>query len=318
MREDPSISPTPAVFTPAPWTGGRRSSAAITPRRLLVHLALFLGAFYTVTLAGSFTAAESVLLAEPDLSSATALNPRFLVLGLPYSVCLLAILAVHEMGHYVACRRYGVDASLPYFLPGIPILIGTFGAFIRIRSPFPNRNVLFDIGVAGPIAGFLIAVPVLVYGIVSAQPVPQVGDLMTIGEPLLFTWLTLWLGPEVPAGHVILVSGPLMAGWVGCLVTATNLFPVGQLDGGHACYAISRRFHRLASIALIAAFVVMGVLVFPAWLVLATLLVAIGPKHPPVVDESVRLSRGRLIVGALCLLILVVCFIPTPLPTPDL
>jgi len=265
-----------------------------------LHLALLLASFYTMVLAGQ-NAATGRLTALPEPS------------GLSYALCLIAILGAHEMGHYLYCRYYGIDASLPYFLPGLPF-IGTFGAFIRIRAPFPNRRALFDVGVAGPIAGFVVLVPVLIYGFLHPTLVPITSDGGTVGEPLLFTLLGWWLSPEIPKGYAPLWSGAIMAGWVGCLATAMNLFPIGQLDGGHIWYSISESFHRKASLAGIAGFIALGLLVSPNWLFLATLLLFFGPRHPPVLEESAPLTRGRRLVAVISVLILILCFIPNPLP----
>jgi len=269
-----------------------------------LHLLLLLASFYTLTLAGAFAATNTF-----------TMMPR--AAGLSYSLCLIAILGAHEMGHYLFCRFHRLDASLPYFLPGIPLL-GTFGAFIRIRAPFPNRRVLFDVGVAGPIAGFVVLVPVLVYGFMHPTLTPIDGSGAPVGEPLLFTLLGWWLTPSIPDGYAPLWSGPLMAGWVGCLATAFNLFPIGQLDGGHIGYSMSSAFHRGASIAGIVGFVVLGLLVSQVWLFPAALLVFFGPRHPPVLDESVTLTPGRRLVAVLALLLLVLCFIPTPFPLDNL
>lgn len=277
---------------------------------VLVHILLFLATLYTTTLTGALVQATEL----DSFSARQLMDPAFLAQGLPYSLCLLTILGVHEMGHYLACRWYGVAASLPYFIPSIPFPIGTFGAFIRIRAPIPNRNVLFDIGVAGPIAGFVIALPVLVYGILTSQAIPMPETAISIDEPLILIWLSAWLAPPIQDGYAVILSGPLMAGWVGCLATAINLFPVGQLDGGHVCYAVSARFHRISSFIALIVFVVLGLLMFPGWLFFATLLVMFGPRHPPVVDGSQPLSRGRMVVAALSFLILIVCFIPRPFP----
>lgn len=265
-----------------------------------------------MTLAGALSDPASLSL-DPSISGGL-FNIAFLRLGLAYSVCLIGILGVHEMGHYVACRYYGVDASLPYFLPSLPIPIGTFGAFIRIRAPIPDRKVLFDIGLAGPIAGFVVAAPVLIYGLVTAEPVPTPPSVQILGDPLLLSWLSAMFPRQIPDGQTILLSGPLMAGWVGCLATAINLFPIGQLDGGHVCYAISAGFHRVASAVTLAGFVAMGLLVYPGWLFLATLLILFSPRHPPLLDESPRLSTGRKVLAVAALLILIVCFIPRPFP----
>jgi membrane-associated protease RseP (regulator of RpoE activity) len=157
--------------------------------------------------------------------------------------------------------------------------------------------------------------PILVYGIATAHPVPiPTGvDYYYSDDPLLLTWLSQWVGPAIPEGYTIFLSGPLMAAWVGCLVTAINLFPIGQLDGGHICYAISSLFHRRASLAGIAGFIALGLLLSPSWLFFAMLLLFFGPKHPPLIDESEPLSSGRRLVALLALIILLICFIPRPL-----
>jgi membrane-associated protease RseP (regulator of RpoE activity) len=280
------------------------------PLRLWLHLTLLVVTFYTMTLAGALATATG----SEQAARAGALvlaDPGWLSLGLPYSLCLLAILGVHEMGHYVACRRYGVDATLPFFLPSIPVPIGTFGAFIRIREPIPDRRALFDIGVAGPLAGFVVAVPVLILGVAVAEVVPDGGDGTHVGVPLLLGWLLSWL-THLPDGQTVSLSGPLMAGWVGCLATALNLFPIGQLDGGHICYAISPRFHRGASRVMLAAFIGLGLFLYPGWLFFATLLVLVGPRHPALPEPGRTLGRGRLVLAAVSLVILILCFIPQP------
>lgn len=163
-----------------------------------------------------------------------------------YTLPLLLILGSHEMGHYVACRIYGVDATLPYFIPS-PLTFGTMGAVIRMRPPIPNRRALFDIGVAGPIAGFLVAVPVLVYGTATATVIPAAqapAGGLDLGGSLLINFVERWSGPHVADGSLLMMSPAMVAGWFGCLVTAMNLFPVGQLDGGHVAFAIAPRWHR--------------------------------------------------------------------------
>lgn len=278
----------------------------------MLNVLLLAATFVTLTLGGALSEAGRHGVSIQALGDLFRMD--LLALGLPYSLGLLVILGAHEMGHYIACRRYGVDASLPYFLPGHPLAYGTFGAFIRIRSPIPSRKALFDIGIAGPIAGFVVLLPLLFYGLATAQPIPRDDSMIFVGKPLLYmgvrAWLPLGIGPD----ETIYLTGPLKAAWVGCLATAMNLFPIGQLDGGHVCYAISRRFHRVASLIGIAAFTGLGLLIFPAWLFLATLLILVGPAHPPVIDEMSPLSRGRRIVAILGLLLLVVCFIARPFP----
>src|SRR5262245_5886353 len=167
--------PERAASLPAPAFDPSRTAFHLArPRqRIGLHVALLLGTFYTMTVAGAVSEAGRLSL-DPAQVGHWLVNPQFLRLGLSYSLCLVAILGCHEMGHYLACRYYGVNASLPYFLPSVPVVLGpmgTFGAFIRIREPIPHRNALFDIGVAGPLAGFVVLLPVLVYGVVTAHPV---------------------------------------------------------------------------------------------------------------------------------------------------
>jgi membrane-associated protease RseP (regulator of RpoE activity) len=232
-----------------------------------------------------------------------------------YSFWVLLILGCHEMGHYLACRYYGIPATLPFFVPGLPP-IGTFGAVIRIRGPIPSRRALFDVAAAGPLAGFAVALPVFLVGLLGAKPLSApVGD-QALGQPVLSFLLTRWL---LPVDVVALEVGfPFLAGWVGMLVTSLNLFPVGQLDGGHLMYAVSRRSHRIASrITLVA---LLGVVVVQAWLFLVPayvvwflILLWMRDRHPRLVDESEPLGPGRLAVACLLLLIFLASFIPMPL-----
>jgi len=249
-------------------------------------------------------------------------DPSLLLLGLPYAACVLAILGTHEMGHYIACRRHRIDATPPYFLPSPPgILFGTFGAFIRIRAPITNRKALFDIGVAGPLAGFAVALPVMIAGIAMSQwqlEAPTGGGL-ELGDCLLTRLLAGWVlsPPPSPTGYTLSLSSVGMAGWVGLLATAMNLLPIGQLDGGHIAYAISSRFHRIFSHICLAAFVLMGLLVNESWLFWGAVLIFLNPRHPLLVDESRSLSPGRLAVAALAAAVFIVSFIPSPIrPLP--
>jgi membrane-associated protease RseP (regulator of RpoE activity) len=280
--------------------------------RLPRHLVLLALTAYTMILNGAGIEAPGP--AGNRFFDADLLDPSYLWLGAPYALALLAILGAHEMGHYVACRIYGVDATLPFFLPGPPFpagFLGTFGAFIRIRSRFPDRNVLFDIGIAGPIAGLVVAVPVLAYGLLTARTAEIAGDMVRVDLPLLWRLISPLL-PEVPSGHGRIISGPLMAGYIGCFATALNLLPIGQLDGGHVVYAVSARFHRAISILALAVLTCLGLLVFPGWLVFAALLVLVTPYHPPVLDPHPPLSLGRRLVSVAGLAMLALCFIPDP------
>jgi membrane-associated protease RseP (regulator of RpoE activity) len=232
--------------------------------------------------------------------------------GVRLVLAVIAIMLSHEMGHYLACRRYGVDASLPFFIPFPFHFVGTFGAFIRIRSAFPNRRVLFDVGIAGPLAGFVVCLPVLVLGILEAQVVPATFGGLGLGEPLLFQWLTVLLRTDVPPGAT-LVIGPLgMAAWFGLLLTALNLMPIGQLDGGHVVYALLRNRAMLVSKIALAASLFL-VYLRPSWLFWSVLLLILSRPHPPTVDDSAPVGRTRVVVGLIGLVVFIVSFTPEPI-----
>ena len=286
------------------------------------HVALFLLTVATTTLAGADHFGSFYLdfgSRAPDLSSV-----EVLVNGLWYSVSILAILGAHEFGHYYACRYYGVDASLPYFLPAPLPLTGTLGAFIRIRQTIPGKRELFDIGIAGPIAGFVVAIPVLLVGMslsrVTALPADTRG-FIELGEPLLFkgaAWL-FWGTP--PEGYSINMHPMAFAAWFGLLATALNLFPIGQLDGGHISYAVLGRKSTLVSLGTLGCLIGLT-FVSRSWLVWTVLtvvmLVAFGPRHPRTIDEEVPLDRGRLWLAAAALLMFIVCFTPAPIEPLEL
>ena len=241
-------------------------------------------------------------------------HPGSWLWGLSYSLPLLGILLVHEMGHFVACRRHGIEATLPHFLPA-PTLIGTFGAFIKIRSPFSSKKALFDVGLAGPLAGFLAALPVIAVGISWSRLVEK-GTLdggLTLGEPLLFTLLgRLFLG-VVPAQRELLVHPMAFAGWFGLLATAFNLFPIGQLDGGHILYALlGKKKAYCAGVTSVIILVILGVVFWQGWLLWALLATLIGLRHPPIFEEE-RLDAKRKALAFVALLVFIFSFTPAPL-----
>jgi membrane-associated protease RseP (regulator of RpoE activity) len=233
--------------------------------------------------------------------------------GMRLVLGLLSILAAHEMGHYVAARLHKVDVTLPFFVPfPLPFfsLVGTLGAFIRIRSQIPHRRALFDIGVAGPLAGFLVALPVLRLGILEATVSPEAG--LSLGTPLLFSWFASLFHAPVPEG-MNLVIGPLgLAAWFGLLVTALNLMPIGQLDGGHVTYSFFReRAHRISRIA---SWVCVALIYFgPSWILWAVLMRVLGRRHPPTRDDQASIGAARIAVGVLSLVVFVLCFVPDPI-----
>ena len=290
--------------------------------RVWLHLLLFALTVASTTIVGATWYASFL----DDFRGSTALPMPFaalLVRGLWYSGTILAILGCHELGHYFACRYYNVDASLPFFIP-VPILLtGTMGAFIRIREPIPEKRMLFDIGIAGPIAGFLVAVPALFVGIAMSH-VTKLPDTFTgyeLGEPLLFklaSWL-LWGSP--PAGYSLNLHPIAFAAWFGLLATALNLFPIGQLDGGHISYAVLGPRSTYVTFGTVA--VAIGLASFASsWIVWTTLtivmLIVFGPRHPRVFDEQVPLDSTRRWLALFALIMFILCFTPAPIRPMDL
>jgi hypothetical protein len=299
---------------------------------LRVQLALFAATFFTTTMVGGchydgFMTDMSTLGSAPTVTLSEALgqlrgrlaDPLFWVHGLWYSLSILAILGCHEMGHYVMCLRYNVDATRPYFLPAPLPLTGTLGAFIRLRSRIPSKIALFDIGVAGPIAGFVIAVPALFVGLMLSRLDRLPEDLSRfdeLGEPLLFQFAAWMIWGDVPATHGLNMHPMAFAAWFGLLATALNLFPIGQLDGGHISYAVLGRRSTTVTLAMMGAaigltFVSMSWLV---WTILMTVMILmLGPHHPPTLDDDQQLGRGRLVLAGVALAMLIVCFTPAPI-----
>jgi membrane-associated protease RseP (regulator of RpoE activity) len=230
---------------------------------------------------------------------------------------LLSILLAHEMGHYVACVIYRVDATLPYFIP-VPLpgftLVGTLGAFIRIRSPIPHRTALFDIGIAGPLAGFAVCLPVLLLGtmeVVIKPGPPQQSGGPYLGMPLLFDLALDWLRGPIPADAIVILGPIGLAAWFGLFVTFLNLLPIGQLDGGHVTYALFRR--RALTISRVASIACLLMAYFgPNWLVWSIVLQLLGRRHPPTLNDTASIGRGRRLVAGLGLAVFVVCFMPAP------
>jgi membrane-associated protease RseP (regulator of RpoE activity) len=283
--------------------------------RYWVHALLFLATLATTTLAG--VAHYHAFLSDfgaRRIPLSVALLPH----GLWYSATLLLILGAHEMGHYLACRYHRVDATLPYFLPAPLPLTGTVGAFIRIREAFPNRRILFDIGIAGPLAGFLVLIPMLLAGLAMSNVAKLPADFVgySLGEPLFFrlaTWL-VWGG--VPDGHSLNMHPVVFASWFGLLATALNLMPFGQLDGGHISYAALGR--RSTSISLLTVSIAIGLtFVSSSWMMMSLLMLAMlvlfGPRHPSVLDESIELDASRRALALTAAAVFIVCFTPVPI-----
>jgi membrane-associated protease RseP (regulator of RpoE activity) len=244
---------------------------------------------------------------------------RMLPGGLWYSLAILAILGAHEMGHYIMCRFHGVDATLPYFIPA-PILqiSGTLGAVIRIREPFPTRAILFDVGAGGPIAGFLVIVPVLFAGLwmSNVRPLPANFSGFSLGEPLLFKAATWLVWGSIPSGYSLNMHPTVFAGWFGLLATAWNLLPFGQLDGGHVTYSVfGRRATGLSYVTLVAAFALTWVSLSWVFLtgILAIMAVIGALRHPPVLYDWLPLDRPRRALAICTAVIFILSFTPAPI-----
>jgi len=247
-------------------------------------------------------------------------HPHLLLAGIPFAFTLIGILLAHELGHYFACHYYHINASYPYFLPA-PTLIGTFGAFIRIRSPILNRKALFDVGFSGPLVGFILALPILTAGIYMSKVVPdaQAGALVIFGNPLLMKFLMAVLHPGVNPSNILL-SPIALAAWVGLFATALNLLPVGQLDGGHILYSVASRVHRRVSQGVGITLLAIGLLFWrnggSEWLIIGLLLLFLGFRHPPLIDSWTPLDSKRRAWAVVALIIFLLCFTPIPLTVP--
>jgi membrane-associated protease RseP (regulator of RpoE activity) len=262
------------------------------------------------------------------------LQPSFLISGWPFAATLLGILAAHEFGHYFAARYHKVGVTLPYFIP-MPLGFGTLGAFIRMTEPVPDRRKLFDIGVAGPLAGLVLAVPLLVVGLNSSPmrvPMPSPNAMLEGNSILYYTAKYLVFGKVLPnpiTGEDVLMNQVTFAAWIGLLVTALNLLPVGQLDGGHTVFALfgeKARYINKAAIGVLALFAIASLapvqavlpvaerVGFNGWFIwLLLIMMVIGPYHPPALDDVTRLDFRRRLVGYAVIVIFILTFVPVPM-----
>ncbi|HUY92161.1 MAG TPA: site-2 protease family protein [Pirellulales bacterium] len=236
--------------------------------------------------------------------------------GLAYMAAVMSILLAHEMGHFLQAVRYRTPASLPFFLPMPLTPLGTMGAVIALRGSQANRRELFDIGLTGPLAGLLLALPLAWIGIRTAEIAPIGGDWgLSFGDPLVFKLMVAWLRPDLPAGsHLVSHANPLvMASWVGMLITGLNMLPIGQLDGGHVTYALlGKRAHWLARLMVLVAFVFIVVARQYGWSLMLGLVVFFGIRHPPTTNDRAVLGRWRTALGWASLAIPIFCLTPFP------
>ena len=273
----------------------------------LFHLALFLLTFATTTVAGALFFGGGLPLS------------RTWATGLGFSIPVLVILGTHEMGHYLMCRRYGVAATLPFFLPA-PTLFGTFGALIRIKEPIRDKAVLLDIGAAGPLAGFVATLPFLFYSVGRSTPVaeaPASGTTL-FGYPLLVRLAQDWTGVARYTSAAVHEDPMFMAAWFGMLVTAFNLLPIGQLDGGHVLRAAAGRRQPIVSAAVLALAVLSVFAGGFAWAVFASIAsLLVGIPHPPVDNDDEQIGTGRLTIALACLAVFLLCVTLVPIEIVD-
>jgi len=324
----------------APRRSPAKSKLNPTTQEWLRHAALFLLTYLTTTFAGVMIVSQAnvpeptasgffgYLLSVPqyyfhtivDLIWQAATNPQLLITGLTFSTALLTILTAHEMGHYLACRYYGVKATLPFFIPAPPLfLAGTFGAFIKMKSPIPSRRALFDIGLAGPLAGFVALLPIAVAGILLQTTQPQAAGVggIVFNDPLLFQLISKLSRTNLNADAL---PHPFwMAAWIGLLVTSLNLMPVGQLDGGHGTFSLfGQRAHKIIGRVAFVAVAVTSILGFiwhgsPSGFLYTVLLGVMLRVSHPAPEEAEPLGFGRVVVALLTLLVFVLSFAPFPI-----
>ena len=286
-------------------------------RRWLVHGGCLFATFLATTFFGGWHYAAFLADFGQPPPSLTHSDPEFWLGGLWFSISVLGILGAHEAGHYVACRRYGVDASLPYFLPAPLPLSGTFGAFIRIRDAIPDKRALFDIGAAGPFAGFVVAVPLLVLGLWLSRlvPMPEHLEMIALGRPLIHQAAQYALWGALPDGQLLHLHPVARAAWFGLLATALNLFPLAQLDGGHVAYAVVGPKARWITLTTAAAIIGLTIIStsWIAWAILAVVvLTAAGPSHPPTANDGLPLGARRTLLAVAAAIVFVLCFTPAP------
>ncbi|MBC8032181.1 MAG: site-2 protease family protein [Pyrinomonadaceae bacterium] len=317
---------------------GRNQFAGPSQREWIKHTAFFVVTFVSTTFAGIVIAAPEIDVPEPALSgllsyilyvpdyylrivgalaSFAIAHPGILVQGLTFSVALVTILMAHEMGHYLACRYYGVSATLPFFIPAPPLfLAGTFGAFIKMKSPIPSRRALFDIGLAGPLAGFVALLPFAIAGILTLQEARQHESPVIFSDPLLFHIIAKFTGANLAEA---LTNPVYMAAWIGLLVTSLNLMPVGQLDGGHGTFSVfGQRLHQLFGRVAFIIMAVMSVLGYvwygsPSGFLYTVLLAVMLKVRHPAPEQMEPLGNARVVVGVITLIVFALSFVPFPI-----
>ncbi len=268
----------------------------------MIPLILFIATIFTTLFAGALQ--QGINLFK---------EPIRLWEGYPFSISIMTILLGHEMGHYFASKAHRTKATLPYFIPA-PSIIGTFGAFIKMKSPIFTRKALIDIGATGPLIGFTLSLIACIIGLKMSKIVPITAEkeAFMLGDSILFSLLVKFTIEKIPEGYDVLLHSVAFAGWIGLFVTSMNLLPVGQLDGGHVAYALFGNWHFYISRAIVFFIAALGVFYWYGWLVWVLLLVFLGIDHPPILIWESSLSLSRKIMGVLCFIIFLLTFTPTP------
>lgn len=266
-----------------------------------LHLSLLIITFFSTMLAGAIQEGINPIV-----------QPHLIYKGLPFSLTLMLILGTHEIGHYLASKKNGVSATLPYFIPA-PSLLGTFGAFIKMKSPIPDRKALLKIGVSGPIAGFIIALPATIIGLwlSEVREPSQMKGGISLGSSLLLSFLTKTILGVTDDSADILLHPVAFAGWIGLFVTALNLLPMGQLDGGHIVYSLFKGGHYYLSRIIFISLFPLGFF-WEGWFFWVAAVFVFGLRHPQLIDETAPLDMGDKVLGIIALIIFVITFIPIP------
>ena len=270
--------------------------------KITLNLILFVITLFTTTLAGAM------------MEGAGRKGILWYISGLKFSLPLMLILGIHETGHYLAAKYHNIRATLPYFIPA-PTLIGTFGAFIKIKEPIKYRDTLMDVGAAGPLAGFFAALPILFWGVWHSKIVmitkPAVG--LRLGGSIILVAVVKAIHGTIPSGYDLQLSAPAFAAWLGLFVTSLNLLPIGQLDGGHIMYALLGG-EKADVVSRIVFFTLLPLGIFwPGWIIWAFLLYfVLGLKHPPIIYPSMSLDWRRKFLGWFCIFIFIITFTPVP------
>ena len=269
--------------------------------RIFWNLVLFCLTLVTTVLAGALQEGVNPLT-----------HPEQIIRGIPFALALMGILLAHELGHYLVARKNGVNVTLPYFIPA-PSFIGTFGAFIKMRSPARDRRMLMDIGAAGPLVGVMVSIPILILGLSLSEVKKIEGQMGThLGDSILLWLINWWVVGEVPPGYDVIIHPVGFAGWIGLLVTSLNLLPIGQLDGGHVVYALVGEKQKIISKIVFAGLLALGIFGWEGWLFWAVLLWIMGFRHPPPLEWWVPLDRKRKALGWVTLVVFALTFIPVP------